>query len=404
MAVLSALSSFAIPNIINTVKLSRIEETKALMNSYAADCLGQYRVSTDITELKEKVPEYLSDQKLATLGYQLDPKNNNCETLAVKPLNNKDKDLLYEMQFRIYEDDKTGSVKVFKGATPSDSPNPRSLPSCRGWAGENCGLSEEAQARIDRLNLIAEERNKCTTNFNNKQINKATGPVKTWRAPVNDEDMGACEDQGICLFEGKSYRSCDEVEVARQKKYGDQCKDWTKDMAKQKNNKKSEEGEGQTLDPQCGGQLYWFHSGDILTSFEEWEEKNEDMKKSQCEKDRSRIKTTSHKGEYVIKPADGIKEPCGNKIFVYDGEILNSVDYDAKLKQIEADKKKREEDNRNKQKKEKETDKRGNICPKKTYTDNQGLKCCPSNPTKKCNKDKKYRKKASICGCWYKQK
>ena len=44
---LSALASFAIPNVLNSIKLSKAEEAKALMNAYASDCLGKYRISTD---------------------------------------------------------------------------------------------------------------------------------------------------------------------------------------------------------------------------------------------------------------------------------------------------------------------------------------------------------------------
>ena len=39
LAGLSALAAFTIPNVLNTIKLNRIEEAKALMNSFAADCL-----------------------------------------------------------------------------------------------------------------------------------------------------------------------------------------------------------------------------------------------------------------------------------------------------------------------------------------------------------------------------
>ena len=47
IAGLATLASFSIPNIFNAIKLNRVEEAKALMNSYASDCLGQYRISAD---------------------------------------------------------------------------------------------------------------------------------------------------------------------------------------------------------------------------------------------------------------------------------------------------------------------------------------------------------------------
>ena len=47
IAGLAALGSFTFPNVLASLKLNRIEEAKAIMNGYAADCLGQYRISTD---------------------------------------------------------------------------------------------------------------------------------------------------------------------------------------------------------------------------------------------------------------------------------------------------------------------------------------------------------------------
>ena len=69
LAGLSALAAFTIPNVLNTIKLNRIEEAKALMNSYAADCLGKYRVSTDPVDFVENaIPTDLDNEKLLTLG------------------------------------------------------------------------------------------------------------------------------------------------------------------------------------------------------------------------------------------------------------------------------------------------------------------------------------------------
>ena len=44
---LAALSSFAIPSYMNTVKLNKAEQAKAIVNGYAADCLSQYRLIKD---------------------------------------------------------------------------------------------------------------------------------------------------------------------------------------------------------------------------------------------------------------------------------------------------------------------------------------------------------------------
>ena len=44
IAGLSILSGIAIPGILTNIKLAKIDEAKAIMNGYIADCLGQYRI------------------------------------------------------------------------------------------------------------------------------------------------------------------------------------------------------------------------------------------------------------------------------------------------------------------------------------------------------------------------
>ena len=38
IAGLAALASFSIPSFLNSIKLNKIEEAKAIMNAYASDC------------------------------------------------------------------------------------------------------------------------------------------------------------------------------------------------------------------------------------------------------------------------------------------------------------------------------------------------------------------------------
>ena len=49
------------------------------MNSFAADCLGKYRISTDpVKFVEEAKPDDLDNDKLLTLGYQVDGKKSKC--------------------------------------------------------------------------------------------------------------------------------------------------------------------------------------------------------------------------------------------------------------------------------------------------------------------------------------
>ena len=113
IASLAALASFSIPNFLNSIKLNRIEEAKAIMNAYASDCLGKYRISTDPVDFIENAaPHQLDNIKLNTLGYKLDGDKNKCSQIAIKPLNEKEKDL-YAFDFRM-----SSEGQILKTGTP----------------------------------------------------------------------------------------------------------------------------------------------------------------------------------------------------------------------------------------------------------------------------------------------
>ena len=68
IAGLATLASFSIPSFLNSMKLNKIEEVKAIMNAYAADCLGKYRISTDPVEFIENATPDQLDNKIKSLG------------------------------------------------------------------------------------------------------------------------------------------------------------------------------------------------------------------------------------------------------------------------------------------------------------------------------------------------
>ena len=102
VAGLAILSSLSIPNILSRIKLNRVEEAKALMNSYALDCLAKYRISTkSISDfLKDEKPEELDNDKLKTLQYQIDGDKNKCANVAIKPLDDNEKELFARQMLR----------------------------------------------------------------------------------------------------------------------------------------------------------------------------------------------------------------------------------------------------------------------------------------------------------------
>ena len=70
LAVLAMLSSIAIPNITKIATHNNIDETKALLNTAAADCLQKSRLS-DPDEKDAIDKTILPELKLNELGYKV---------------------------------------------------------------------------------------------------------------------------------------------------------------------------------------------------------------------------------------------------------------------------------------------------------------------------------------------
>ena len=305
---LATLASFAIPSVLNSIKLSRAEEAKALMNAYASDCLGKYRISTDpVKFVNESVPDDLDDDKLGTLGYKIDGDKNKCSHVAIKPISDNEK-FLYGFDFRI-----SSEGKVLKTATPSD--NPAALNSCKGWAGKNCGLSEEQKAEFARLAAIAKAKSTCLSNYQAWLAKGSSGESVSW-----DKDKETCTKK-VWAFEGTPVSSASAVEAALKAKYGQACSNWRRDKLNKKGYK-SPNGNGETKNPECGGVNYWFHTGNEFTSKADWTAHDNKVKKQACDLDVSNAKKNK-KGRYVIQPADG-PIPCGNVYYFCNGEQMST--------------------------------------------------------------------------------
>ena len=308
---LATLGSFAIPSVLNSIKLSKTEEAKALMNAYASDCLGKYRVSTDpIKFVNESVPDDLDNEKLGMLGYKIDGDKNKCSHVGIKPLNEKEK-FLYSFDFRI-----SSEGKVLKTATPSD--NPGALNSCKGWAGKNCGLSEAQKAEFARLAAVAKAKSKCLSNYQTWLSKSSSGESVSW-----NKDKETCTKK-VWAFEGTPVSSADAVEAALKAKYGQACLTWRSNKSSNKNYK-SPNGNSETKNPECGGVPYWFHSGNEFTSKADWIEFDNTLKKQACEADRQRALSNKEEGKYVYGPTPG-PAPCGRVVWLCNGQELTTLE------------------------------------------------------------------------------
>ena len=308
IAGLAALGSFAIPNVLNSIKLNRVEEAKAIMNGYASDCLGMFRISTDpIDFIENSAPNNLDNTKLSTLGYVIDGEKNKCSHLAIIPSNENEKDL-FAFDFRM-----SGEGLILKTGIPSD--NPRFLTSCRGWAGKICGLSDAQKAEFARLAALAKAKSECISNYNNWLAAGSSGENVSW-----DNNNETCT-RAVFAFEGVPVNSLSAVDQALKAKYGRACQDWTKS----KKNTISPNGAPETKNPECGGVNYWFHSGNVFTTQAAWTNYDNQLKAQACVAERSAKLTSGFSGKHTYGPSPG-PEPCGKTVWLCSGEEYNSPD------------------------------------------------------------------------------
>ena len=312
IAGLATLASFSIPSIFNSIKLNRVEEAKALMNSFASDCLSQFRISTNPADFIEKATPYeLDNDKLSSLQYQIDGNKNKCSHVAIKPLNDKEKDL-FAFDFRM-----SSEGRILKTAIPSD--NLSFLNSCKSWAGANCGLSEAQKAEFARLEALAKAKATCLSNYNSWLGAGSSGENVSW-----DSTEETCT-RAVFAFEGVPVNSAEAIEKALEAKYGRACADWRIS----KKDSISPNGAPETKDPECGGVKYWFHSGNEYTTQADWTEFDNKIKEQACIKDRSDALSQKKSGKYTYGPTPG-PDPCGKLVWLCGGAEYNSeTDYKA---------------------------------------------------------------------------
>ena len=302
LVVLSTLGAFAIPNILNALKINRIEEAKALMNSYAADCLNQFRSSSN-EDFRKSSPESFSDSRFSAIGYKTLPGKNKCLHFAIKPLDKNEK-TLFAMDFRINES--TG--RVLKTAIPAD--NKTSFMSCKGWAGDNCGASEEQKREWERLAKLAKAKSDCENSFVKWQNKPSSGSFPRWNSKSEK-----CNNI-TWVFEGRITGTKDAYEQALIDKYGRICSEWE---SKQFKNKFTG---GPISKKECGTERnFYFYKGIDQQTKAAFDKRIRDDKIQKCAGDKEAARLRGFKGLYkgVAGP-----DPCGTNVWMCNKRVLNS--------------------------------------------------------------------------------
>ena len=315
IAGISILSGIAIPGILTNIKLAKIDEAKAIMNGYIADCLGQYRISTDPNKFySDARPEDFDEVKLATLGYKADGQKTKCSWTKLVPSDEKDK-LSYSFDFRI-----SSEGKVLKTGEPAALE--RSLNSCRAWAGKNCDLSPEKAAQFAAAAALAAKKNECLAAYSKWKIDNGNGNTITWNNETN-----TC-DKPVWLFNGTPVADEDAYNALVLQKYGTVCQDWRNEKKRTGYISKKDAnglGIGETI-TECNNTKYWFHSGEEFNTQVAWNKYNLEYQLQACNQSKTIAINNNHKGVFVYGPHKIPSPPCGRSVYLCKGTEFQTED------------------------------------------------------------------------------
>ena len=311
VSVLSIISSLSIPNINKWVKLSRIDAAKAITSTTAAECLQSLRTGANLSDTSPDTTT-VSNDALVALGYKIE--NSKCDDFSIVPLDNND-NLLYSIGFLI-----TGDGKITKVATPPNDWDRTTESSCKLWAGENCGVSEEQKLIWEQQKAIKAAKTICDDNYYdwlyNTKPNGGSGFFTRW-ANSEPPKIDDC-NEGVWAFEGRIQSDESGYKAARDAKLGQIC-------LKKITDKENEGFDGLFTDEECGISTYLFRGKDLGTSDKVvYDAKVEEHRQKECSAAEGAWKEDGKSGKFS-------KDGCTAKWKCNDGDngawtIYNSLD------------------------------------------------------------------------------
>lgn len=325
LAGLSILSSLAIPNITRIFDFNNIDEVKSLLNTAAADCLQSARLNSGSNTQKID-PSILSNNRLNSIGYEINTSAKDCSYLELVPTNTNDA-LRYPIGFSITRG------KVTKFATPSSS-DKGSISSCESWAGGNCKQNEELKALVAYNKQISDAKQSCEDNYGNWMKSNGNGPVNRWN-PTADSSCpsrppkvvsSTCTSNGCNrkvyavdgTVVGYTQEDYDKALIA---KYGRICTEKVEALRRQSPPFTNPEGRPIQF-KECGAQKFWFHKGTEVASAMEWQSlKCSDQVEANIK--TVGIKKFSHCGDRTYYLCDGKDQATQIK---YDICIMNNAE------------------------------------------------------------------------------
>ena len=310
LAVLSSLTAISIPNIQRWVNLSRIDESKAKVNTAISDCLFSLREGKDMTVTKPS-EQIISDKNISSVGYKIKSGADNCDDFMIEPTSNTE-NFLYSIGFRTSE-----LGVITKYAFPANDKG--SLASCERWAGSNCGVTAEQQAEWDRLAKIAADKKKCNDDFNdwlrNTPPSGGSGSNNRW-----DDSNNTCSLK-TWAFEGVIQSDEAGFNAAQKAKLGEIC------IANKQKKKDAKVLEGPVTVESCGDTEYYFCTGEEFTTKAQFDTCVANNAEAKCLSDREAARKSGHTGQYGPIAGPG---KCSEIVYMCD-EGEGNIEYKDKI-------------------------------------------------------------------------
>ena len=292
LGILSTLSAISIPNILRTIKLNRISEAKILMDSYAAECLNEFRLGSDLSTVS---PITYSEKKINGLGLKK-KEGSNCSLFALEPKNNDD--LFFSFDFRIGNESGT----LIKTAIPAV--NTASRNSCESWAGDLCSSSESEKNSWDELFKLEKNKLTCEQDFFDWRKTPQSGSYNTW-----DDINKTCTKK---VWVHKNYIADSESKFL-QIKSNEEC-------TTAKETYSNFTGEKYIADCE---KTFYFYKGIDMGSKDLMQSKLIEEDEVKCMVNREINRLNSSNGKYQGEASSG---KCGNFYWICNKKILTSID------------------------------------------------------------------------------
>lgn len=371
LAGLGILSSLALPNVGRLLDFNNIDEAKALLNSTASDCLQKIRLN-DQSARDTINPDIISDKRLKSLYYKINPDANKCSYFELTPTKSND-ELRYPIGFAIVDG------KLTKTGSPTSS-DEASINSCENWAGENCKQDEQLKALVAYNKEIQAAKLTCETNYSNWLKSDGNGAVNRWntaatkdcasRPPIVKSPTctpNGCNSRVFALDGTVVGTTKEDYDKALEAKYGKICRENVQKL-RDKTPPFTNPQEAPVTFTECGPQEFWFHKGTQTADETEWrglmctDEVNKNINEvlvttlpycgdknhyfcdskdqlsqdkwdncvannaeAKCLADREKARLNNYKGKY-----SGVAGPgrCGESVWMCDQKILSSeADY-----------------------------------------------------------------------------